>query len=139
MPLRPRPVTPGFPSLALALVALAWTSLLVWDAGPYGRYLHHGDWTALALPAAICAALPGGAWLVPALLYAGGWIVMSAAMMLPTALPLIRLFDRLVQARQDRGVLHLLLIAGYLLAWAGFGLAAHLLEWGVHRMLSSCT
>lgn len=126
----------GFPPLALGLAALAWAILLAWDASPYGRYLNHGDWTTLGLGAAICAALPGGPWLVGASVYAGGWVTMSAAMMLPTALPLIRAFDRMIAARPARTRLHLLLIGGYLLAWAGFGLAAHALDLVLHATLA---
>jgi predicted metal-binding membrane protein len=60
---------------------------------------------------------------------------MSAAMMLPTSLPLIRQFDRMTSGRPDRAVLHGLLISGYLLAWAGFGVAAHLLDRALHAGL----
>src|SRR5215470_6549854 len=84
----------AFPPLALALVALSWITLLLWELSPYGRYLNHGDWTALGIAGAICKALPAGGIVLPVLLYVTGWSVMSAAMMLPTALPLIRLFDR---------------------------------------------
>ena len=79
--------------------------------------------------------MPGGVWLVPGLLYGGGWLLMSAAMMLPTTLTLVRLFDRMIAERSDRAVLHALMIAGYLLAWAGFGLAAHLLDRALHAGL----
>jgi len=126
----------AFPPLALALIALSWVTLLVWEASPYGRYLNHGDWTALGLAGAICAALPAGGTVLPALLYIAGWGVMSAAMMLPTALPLIRLFDRMIEARANRARLHALLIAGYLLTWGGFGIAAHLLDAGLHALLA---
>ena len=47
-------------------------------------------------------------------------------------MPLFRRFERLVHARPDRRRLIELLIAGYLLAWAGFGIAAHLLDAAVH-------
>jgi predicted metal-binding membrane protein len=121
-----------FPPLAIGLVVAAWVMLLAWDASPYGRYLNHGDWTSLGLAGAICAVLPGGQWMVPLVLYGGGWVLMSAAMMLPTTLPLVRLFDRMIAARADRGRLHALLITGYLLAWSGFGVAAHLLDLVLH-------
>ena len=65
----------AFPPLALGLVTLSWITLLVWDASPYGRYLNHGDWTTIGLGAAMCAAVPGGSWLVPGLLYGGGWLL----------------------------------------------------------------
>jgi predicted metal-binding membrane protein len=93
--------------------------LLVWDTSPYARYLNHGDWAAIGLGAVVCASVPGGAWLVPVLLDGGGWLLMSAAMMLPTSLRLIRLFDRMISGRSDWAVLHGLLIAGYLLAGQG--------------------
>jgi predicted metal-binding membrane protein len=126
----------GFPPLAAGLVVLSWIALLIWETGPYGRYLHHGDWTAPGLGTAICAAVPGGSRLVSGVLYSSGWLLMSAAMTLPTALPLIRLFDRMTDGRPDRAKLHGLLIAGYLLAWGGFGVVAHLLDWVLHTELS---
>ena len=42
--------------------------------------------------------------LLPGLLYVGGWLLMSAAMMLPTVLPLLELFERLTDgAPRPRG------------------------------------
>jgi predicted metal-binding membrane protein len=118
-------------------VVLSWITLLFWEASPYGRYLDHGDWMAPGLGAAICATLPGGSWLVPVVLYCSGWLLMSAAMMLPTALPLIRMFDRMTAGRSDRVSLHSLLIAGYMLSWAAFGLLAHLLDRALHAGFAS--
>lgn len=114
------------------LVASAWASLWLWQASPYGRFLHHGDWTQAGLAGSLCSALPGGEATLAALLYLGGWMLMTSAMMLPTALPLVEVFRRLTARRADRGRLLALLVAGYLVAWAGFGLAAHLLDAGVH-------
>jgi len=114
------------------LIGMAWLALFLWEQSPYGRYLDHGRWTDLGLAASICRALPGGAVVLPGLLYAGGWLLMSAAMMLPTALPLLQRFDRLTAARGDRGGLIALVIIGYLLVWLGFGVAAHLLDAALH-------
>jgi predicted metal-binding membrane protein len=72
---------------------------------------------------------------MPIMVYGGGWVLMSAAMMLPTTLPLIRSFDHIVIERPDRTRLHALPIAGYLLAWIGFGVAAHLLDHVLHAEL----
>ena len=57
-------------------------------------------------------------------------------MMLPISLPLFRLFHRMVGARPDRGALIVLLIFGYLAAWIGFGIAAHLLDTALHRLVA---
>jgi predicted metal-binding membrane protein len=118
--------------IMIALIGMAWSALLLWEQSPYGRYLDHGEWTAIGLAARICRAVPGGDLLLPGLLYIGGWLLMTSATMLPTALPLLRLFDRLIAARPDRSLLTALLMAGYLLVWVAFGVAAHLLDAALH-------
>jgi predicted metal-binding membrane protein len=116
------------------LSGTAWLALWLWEQGPYGRYLDHGSWTEIGIAGAICRVVPAGDLILPALIYAGGWMLMIAAMMLPTSLPLFRRFDRLAQTRPDRAWLLALLIAGYLLAWAGFGIAAHFVDLAVHAI-----
>jgi predicted metal-binding membrane protein len=107
------------------LIGLAWLTLALWELSPYGRYLDHGNWTEIGLAASLCRALPAGAVVLPALLYVSGWLLMTVAMMLPTTLPLLAIFARVVQGREDRSVLMTLVILGYLLVWGGFGLLAH--------------
>lgn len=114
--------------LISALIALAWITLLIWEQSPYGRYLDHGHWTEIGFAAYLCHAVPGGTILLPGLLYVGGWLLMSAAMMLPTSLPLLEIFRRLTASRPDHRLLMTLLILGYLAIWGAFGLAAHLLD-----------
>ena len=113
-----------------AMVALAWVALGVWDLSPYATYLRH-DWTQLGIAAGLCTALPAGDLLGPALLYAGGWVLMTAAMMLPTTLPLVMVFRRLTRGRSDRARLLALLFVGYLAIWFAFGIAAHGLGLGL--------
>ncbi len=115
-----------FLPILAALIAVAWASLAAWTASPYGRYLDH-DWTQAGFAARLCAALPGGDIVAPALIYVLGWLLMTTAMMLPTAMPLLRVFGRLVGARADAGRLIALAVGGYLFVWLGFGVAAHLL------------
>lgn len=118
-----------FFAIAAGLVTLAWVMLFIWESSPYGRYLEHGDWTQLGLAKSICSALPAGEFLFPLMLYVGGWMLMLAAMMLPTTLPLIDIFRRLVRHRPERGRLVALLIVGYLSVWLLFGLAAHFVDY----------
>jgi predicted metal-binding membrane protein len=122
------------------LIGLSWVTLFLWEKSPYGRYLDHGRWTEIGLAGRICGALPGGNIALPMLLYAGGWLLMLMAMMLPTTLPLLQRFQRMVAARTDGPALMGLLILGYLLAWAGFGVAAHgldLILHGIARQVAS--
>jgi len=126
----------GSMPIMTALIGIAWAMLLLWEQSPYGRYLNHGQWTEVGFASAICGAIPAGHLVVPALFYAAGWVLMSAAMMLPTSLPLFRLFDRLAAKRPDRTALVALLVTGYLLAWTGFGIVAHLLDAALHATIS---
>jgi predicted metal-binding membrane protein len=114
------------------LVVYAWLILWLWELSPYGHYLHHGQWTELGLGTSLCLVPVGDGTLVPALLYVGGWVLMTTAMMLPTTLPLLEAFRRLTQKRRDRWLLMSLLITGYLFAWGLFGLVAHSLGWVLH-------
>jgi len=102
----------------VALAALAWLSLGVWAESPAGRYLHH----------------EGGVGPLPleVVLFVLGWVLMIVAMMLPSSIPLVLTFAALVGRRRRPGQLVLLLLAGYLVIWAGFGLAAWVLDRGIH-------
>ncbi len=113
--------------LVAALSAAAWAALAIWSASPYARYLDHGAWDEPGWLAVLCRSLPGGPAL-PGLLYALAWLLMIAAMMLPTTLPLLRIFARMTASRPDAGTLLTWVILGYALAWLGFGLLAHGLD-----------
>ena len=119
-----------------SLVALAWLTLAIWERSPYGRYLNHGSWTEIGLAASICSTLPAGRLVLPALLYVGGWLLMTIAMMVPTVLPLLAIFTRITQGRADRGLLVAFLILGYLSIWAAFGLVAHAGDMALHFLVA---
>jgi predicted metal-binding membrane protein len=78
---------------------------------------------------------------VPLVLAAGlflcTWQVMVAAMMLPSALPMVRLFSA-VAARQGRhdGVTAAFL-AGYAVVWTAFGAGAFVLDAALHRAVAA--
>jgi predicted metal-binding membrane protein len=122
----------GFAPVASSLIGISWLALWLWGQSPYARYLEHARWTELGTAGTICRVLPAGEVLLPLVLYAGGWVLMTAAMMLPAAWPLFRRFERMVQGRPDRRRLGAAVIGGYLTVWLGFGLAAHLLDTGLH-------
>jgi predicted metal-binding membrane protein len=107
----------------VALAALAWLSLAVWAASPYGRYLHHEGGVG-PLPVEVA-------------LFVLGWVLMIVAMMLPSSIPLVLTFGALVGRRRRPGRLVLLLLAGYLAIWGGFGLAAWVLDRGIHAAVDA--
>jgi predicted metal-binding membrane protein len=79
-------------------------------------------------------AVMGGPWLVfgEFLLL---WVVMMAAMMLPSVAPVASMYLRVVRTRRNGpAVAHTAaLVGGYLLAWAGFGVLAY----GLSRALGT--
>ena len=119
------------------LIALAWLTLWLWAQSPYGRYLDHGDWTKIGIAGAICSTILAGESVVPAAFYIGGWVLMLTAMMLPSTLPLLEAYRRLTQQRPDRWLLLGLVVAGYLAAWFGFGIAAHAADLALHEVVTA--
>ena len=111
----------------IGLIVLAWFGLFAWERSPYGRYLTHGELGGIAHGVAADAVL------LQAALYVAGWTLMTAAMMLPTTLPLVHIFRRLTRERAERTQLVVLLIAGYVGVWLAFGVAAHLFDLGLHE------
>jgi predicted metal-binding membrane protein len=119
-----------FLPVLVGLIVAAWMTLAIWSTSPYGRYVGH-DWTSPAFAASICAALPTGEVLLPAVLFVFGWVLMTVAMMLPTAMPLLGIFGRLIAGRADAGRLFAIAVGGYLIVWLSFGIAAHLVGLGI--------
>ena len=70
---------------------------------------------------------------------AAGWVLMLAAMMLPTSLPLFALFARLTAARTDRRLLMAMLLSVYMIVWVAVGGAMYVADLGVHRLVDSWT
>ena len=63
------------------------------------------------------------------------WSVMMVAMMLPSATPMILLYERINRKRESQGKTRnpiALFIGGYLLVWIGFSVLATLLNWALH-------
>jgi predicted metal-binding membrane protein len=59
--------------------------------------------------------------------YLGIWLTMTAAMMLPSAAPMVLAYARFSRARRTT-----MFVGGYLLAWSGYGLVAY----GAYRLLA---
>jgi predicted metal-binding membrane protein len=88
----------GLVALLFALAAVGWW----WTVGQM-RGMDNGPWTGLG----------SLGWFV------GVWVVMMAAMMLPSVSPTVALFSRMRQSREPASPL--LFTAGYLVTWGAAG------------------
>ena len=120
-------------ALVLGLSGLAWLALWAWGNSPYAGYLSHDASAQLAngSPAAlawICtlgalARQPAGS--AQLLVFLAGWLLMIVAMMLPTSLPLMAMFQTIIRQHPRRRQLIALLVAGYLATWLACGVVTH--------------
>jgi predicted metal-binding membrane protein len=110
--------------ICITLIAVgAWLALWLLDGSPQvsSHHHHHG------------LGHHTGPWALGLLLFVGGWTLMTVAMMLPTSLPVMTLFQTIAGQRRDRPLLLALVVIGYLLVWTLFGLLVYggylLLQW----------
>ena len=92
---------PGLVALLVATAAAAW-----WWTADQMRGMDNGPWTSLG----------GLGWFISL------WVVMMAAMMFPSVAPTVALYSRMTRTRSPMAPL--LFAGGYLLTWAGAGIAA---------------
>jgi predicted metal-binding membrane protein len=110
----------------LVAIAAAWLVALFAEATGGRTVLHHDS--------LIHGGLPLWAGLVVFLL---GWQVMIAAMMLPSSLPLIRLFNRISSAQPRPGLAKAAFLYGYIWVWTAFGAVAFIGDVGIHRAVDA--
>ena len=91
----------GLVVLLFALAGVGW-----WWTAHEMRGMDAGPWSALG----------GFGW------FLGVWVVMMAAMMLPSVAPTVALYSRMTRNRS--AVLSLIFVGGYLVTWAAAGLVA---------------
>jgi predicted metal-binding membrane protein len=104
----------------LVLAALAWAATI-----------------ALARSPAAMSVMPGQPAPVAAALFAGMWLVMMAAMMLPAIVPVVLLFRTVQRQRGARGgpvVPVAVFVSGYLAVWLLAGLGADLAYTVAHAL-----
>jgi len=99
----------------LALSAVSWAAVL-WQAGtmrPAGDMANGAEGLTMGMTAPVFLAT---------------WVVMMAAMMLPSAAPMILMFDAIQAGRSRQGrstVPTWVFVGGYLVVWGAFGLVAY--------------
>jgi predicted metal-binding membrane protein len=111
------------PTLVWAIAA-AWAVAVAAEASGRGQALHHDALAEGGLPP--WAAL--GLFLL-------AWQLMIAAMMLPSSLPLVRLFSRASANQPGPLRAKAAFLGGYAVVWTSFGAAAFLADLGVHRLV----
>ncbi len=107
-----------------ALFAASWAWLI------YEHWaMRHMDIVEMAMPST-------GLWSAgDVLLILVMWTIMMVAMMLPSALPMLLIYRRVVASRGANalpGTLTVVLAAGYLSAWVLFSIIATLAQWALH-------
>jgi predicted metal-binding membrane protein len=110
----------------VGLTACAALALAVWGTSPYAGYLHHEYAPATA-----------GGQIAAAVLFPVGWMLMCAAMMLPTAAPLLRAFDAVIAQRADKLALRACVVAGFLAVWVATGSLFRVTDLGVHAAVDA--
>jgi predicted metal-binding membrane protein len=103
-------------------IALAWALAIVAEATGNGTKLHHD--------ALIHGTLPKWEAL---LLFLVAWQAMIAAMMLPSSLPMVRLFSKTSASQEHRGRVMASFLGGYALVWTAFGAVAFVGDLFLHR------
>jgi predicted metal-binding membrane protein len=111
------------------LLTLAGLSLAAWGLVIWSIVHMDAPVVSLMMPMMSAWTLPEAAavWLM--------WAVMMAAMMLPSAAPVIVAHRRVARLRCGEGSRESrYFVTGYLLAWSAFSLAAAALQWGLQGL-----
>jgi predicted metal-binding membrane protein len=114
----------GMPSVIVAAIALAWAAAIGAEITGTAQLVHHDALAHSDLP--VIAAL--GIFVI-------AWQLMIVAMMLPSSLPLIRLFRVAATNQPSPGKATVGLLVGYAAVWTAFGVVAFLGDLGLHRLV----
>ncbi len=107
---------------ALVFVACA-AGTVVWCGAMAGGMPMPGGWTM----SMAWMRMPGQSWPGAAAMFMGMWLVMMAAMMTPSLVPMLKSYRRTLRGAGETGVEAptAFVGAGYFLAWAAVGAAAY--------------
>jgi len=113
-PAPPREQQPGrLPRIIPVVIGIAWALALAGEVTGTGERLHHGELLE-----------DGPAFPIALLLFLLAWQVMIAAMMLPSSIPMIRLFTAVSRSQPRHRAAMAAFLLGYALVWTMFGVWA---------------
>ena len=113
--------------LLAAMVLMAWCALWLGGNSTYGHVLMHGS-GHLGTASQSLALF--------AVIFVVSWTLMTVAMMLPTSVPLILLFHRMVRDRESAAWLVTVLLCGYVATWTLCGVLLQLANWALRAGLA---
>ena len=116
----------GLPLAVPLVIAAAWLLAIVAQASGEGALLRHDALVEGDLP-----------WPAALVLFLVAWQTMIAAMMLPSSLPLVRLFATAARGQRHPRAVVAAFLAGYAVVWSAFGAVALAADVGVHRLVAA--
>ena len=120
---RSLPGTTGLPRVIPGAIALAWLVVIGAELLGVADAVHHDSLIEGQLP--LWAALA---------IFVLAWQSMTAAMMLPSSIPMIRLFHATSRTQPGRGAVTASFLGAYGLVWAAFGAAAFIADALLHQL-----
>jgi hypothetical protein len=114
----------GAPDVVIGAIATAWAVAIAAQATGEADLLGHSELIHSRLPLVVALGV-----------FVLAWQLMITAMMLPSSLPLIRLFRVAAEGQQRPGRATAALIAGYAMVWTAFGVLAFIGDVGLHKLV----
>ena len=115
---------PPLPFVIPATIAFAWAIAAYAQFNGSATFLHHDTLIERGPPIAIALVL-----------FVFAWSVMIGAMMLPSTLPLLRLFAVASANQPKHGIALAAFVSGYTIVWFAFGVAAFGGDVILHRLV----
>lgn len=112
--------------LVWGVVLTAWALILLSTVTGFEHHLHH---TAMMEHST-------SPWPLKLLLFLSAWQVMTGAMMLPSSLPMVRLFAQASSGQAHPRLVLLTFLAAYATVWSGFALLTFVGDLGLHWLFS---
>lgn len=112
----------ALPIAVPAAIGLAWIVAVLAQASGSASFLHHDALIERGPPLASAV-----------LLFVLAWLIMISAMMLPSSLPLLRIFAFASSNQPKHHLAFAAFVGGYVAVWCAFGLIAFGADVAIHR------